>query len=80
MVERRLAPVDAQLTLAALAALPGPGAGAGAEALIELGGSVTGYAASTSWSAIGCARRLSPGAAPAVVEPLRVRLVVGVSG
>ena len=36
VLERRLALVDAQLTLAALAALPGPGAGAGAEALIEL--------------------------------------------
>lgn len=36
MLERRLSLVDAQLTLAALAALPGPGARAGAEALIEL--------------------------------------------
>ena len=36
VLERRLPLVDAQLTLAALAALPGPGAGAGAEALIEL--------------------------------------------
>jgi hypothetical protein len=36
VLERRLALDDAQLTLAALAALPGPGARAGAEALIEL--------------------------------------------
>jgi hypothetical protein len=36
MVERRLPLIDAQLTLASLAALPGPGARAGAEALIEL--------------------------------------------
>lgn len=36
VLERRLPLVDAQLTLAALAALPGPGAVAGAEALIEL--------------------------------------------
>ena len=36
VLERRLPLVDAQLTLAALAALPGPAAGAGAEALIEL--------------------------------------------
>ena len=36
VLERRLPLVDAQLTLAALAVLPGPGAGAGAEALIEL--------------------------------------------
>ena len=36
MLERRLPLVDAQLTLASLAALPGPGARAGAEALIEL--------------------------------------------
>ena len=35
-IERRLALVEAQLTLAALAALPGPAARAGAEALIEL--------------------------------------------
>jgi len=35
-LERRLGLVDAQLTLASLAALPGPGARAGAEALIEL--------------------------------------------
>lgn len=34
MLERRLAG-DAQLTLAALATLPGPGAGAGAESVIE---------------------------------------------
>ena len=37
-MEHRLSLVDAQLTLAALAALPGPGARAGAEALIELSG------------------------------------------
>lgn len=36
VLEHRLPLVDAQLTLAALAALPGPAAGAGAEALIEL--------------------------------------------
>jgi hypothetical protein len=36
VLERRLALEDAQLTLAALATLPGPGARAGAEALIEL--------------------------------------------
>ena len=36
MLERRLPLIDAQLTLASLAALPGPGARAGAEALIEL--------------------------------------------
>jgi hypothetical protein len=36
MVECRLPLIDAQLTLASLAALPGPGARAGAEALIEL--------------------------------------------
>ena len=36
VLERRLPLVDAQLTLAALAALPGPAASAGAEALIEL--------------------------------------------
>jgi hypothetical protein len=36
VVERRLLLVDAQLALAALAALPGPGAGAGGEALIEI--------------------------------------------
>jgi hypothetical protein len=36
MLERRLRLIDAQLTLAALAALPGHGARAGAEALIEL--------------------------------------------
>jgi hypothetical protein len=36
-LERRLTLVDAQLTLASLAALPGDGARAGAEALIELG-------------------------------------------
>jgi hypothetical protein len=35
-LERRLPLIDAQLTLASLAALPGPGARAGAEALIEL--------------------------------------------
>jgi hypothetical protein len=35
-LEHRLALDDAQLTLAALATLPGPGARAGAEALIEL--------------------------------------------
>jgi len=35
-LERRLSLVDAQLALAALAALPGAGARAGAEALIEL--------------------------------------------
>src|ERR1035437_10859656 len=35
-IERRLTLVDVQLTLAALAALPGEGARAGAEALIEL--------------------------------------------
>ena len=35
-LERRLSLTDAQLTLASLAALPGPGARAGAEALIEL--------------------------------------------
>jgi hypothetical protein len=35
-LERRLPLVDAQLTLASLAALPQPGARAGAEALIEL--------------------------------------------
>jgi hypothetical protein len=35
-IERRLDLVDAQLALAALAALPGPGAKAGAEALIEI--------------------------------------------
>jgi len=37
-LEHRLSRVDAQLTLAALASLPGPGARAGAEALIELSG------------------------------------------
>ena len=36
MLERRLLLVDAQLMLAALAALPRPGVGAGAEALVEL--------------------------------------------
>jgi hypothetical protein len=36
VLERRLPLVDAQLTLAALAALPSPGAAAGGEALIEL--------------------------------------------
>jgi hypothetical protein len=36
-IERRLTLTDAQLTLAALAALPGEGARAGVEALIELG-------------------------------------------
>jgi hypothetical protein len=36
MLERRLPLIDGQLTLASLAALPGPGACAGAEALIEL--------------------------------------------
>jgi hypothetical protein len=36
VLERRLLLVDAQLALAALAALPGPGVGAGAEALIEI--------------------------------------------
>lgn len=36
MLERRLPLIDAQLTLASLAALPGPGARAGADALIEL--------------------------------------------
>lgn len=36
VLERRLVLADAQLALAALAALPGPGAGAGAEALIGL--------------------------------------------
>lgn len=35
-IERKLNLTDAQLTLAALAALPGPGARAGAEALIEV--------------------------------------------
>jgi hypothetical protein len=35
-IERKLDLVDAQLALAALAALPGPGAKAGAEALIEI--------------------------------------------
>ncbi len=35
-LERRLPLVDAQLTLAALAALPGPARAPGAEALIEL--------------------------------------------
>ena len=35
-LEHRLSLVDAQLALAALAALPGPGARAGARALIEL--------------------------------------------
>lgn len=38
ILERRLSLVDAQLTLASLAALPGPGVRAGAEALIELSG------------------------------------------
>lgn len=38
MLERRLPLIDAQLTLASLAALPGPGARAGAGALIELSG------------------------------------------
>ena len=37
-IERKLNLVDAQLALAALAALPGPGAKAGAEALIEISG------------------------------------------
>ncbi len=37
-LEHRLSLVDAQLALAALAALPGPGARAGVEALIELSG------------------------------------------
>ena len=35
-IERKLDLVDAQLALAALAALPGPGAKAGADALIEI--------------------------------------------
>jgi hypothetical protein len=35
-IERKLPLIDAQLTLSALAALPGDGARAGAEALIEL--------------------------------------------
>jgi hypothetical protein len=35
-IERRLTLTDAQLTMAALAALPGDGARAGVEALIEL--------------------------------------------
>jgi hypothetical protein len=35
-IEKKLTLTDAQLTLAALAALPGPGAKAGAEALIEI--------------------------------------------
>jgi hypothetical protein len=35
-LERKLTLTDAQLTLAALAALPGPGAKAGADALIEI--------------------------------------------
>jgi hypothetical protein len=55
VLERRLPLVDAQLTLAALAALPGPGASAGAAALIELSGRSTGCVASTSSSATGCA-------------------------
>jgi hypothetical protein len=37
-IERKLTLVDAQLTFAALAALPGLGAKAGAEALIEISG------------------------------------------
>ena len=37
-IEKKLDLVDAQLALAALAALPGPGAKAGAEALIEISG------------------------------------------
>jgi hypothetical protein len=35
-IEKKLTLTDAKLTLAALAALPGPGAKAGAEALIEI--------------------------------------------
>jgi hypothetical protein len=55
-IERRLPLVDAQLTFAALAVLPGAGAQAGAEALIELASRSLGVPFVSDLSACGLAR------------------------